>query len=84
MVDTTHQPPFRNYGTGNLLDLREVVAVTTRFGNTLYSVKFIVAEKMGVDANVGAAFMNGHVDEILCREQNIRLQESPSPSSVKA
>lgn len=60
-IATDHRPRLLNDASSNPLDLREVVLLTTRFGNMLFRIKFIVAEKMAVDAIVGTAFMNQHV-----------------------
>lgn len=71
MVDVTHQPPLLEDASSNPFDLREAVWLPTWFGNTLYRIKFMVGEKLAVDTIVGTAFMNLHVDAILCDEQKM-------------
>lgn len=46
-----------------------------RIENTLYRIKFIVAEKLEVDDIVGTAFMNRHFNAVICPEQKIKLRK---------
>lgn len=51
----------------NILDLKEVLWLITRLGDTLYRVKFIIAEWLAVDSIIGTDFINRHLEGIMCR-----------------
>lgn len=52
------QAPNLNDANGNPLNFGKVVWLTIRFRNTFYKSKFIIAERLAVDAIVGTYFMN--------------------------
>ena len=49
------------------------IILLIRFGNKIFRVPFIVADKLVVEFIVGTRFMNRYVDAIECRNQKIRL-----------
>lgn len=53
-----------------MLDILSVW-LTSRFGNTLYRVKFFIAERLAVGVIVGTAFLHLHLLAILSIEQRI-------------
>lgn len=53
--------------------------LTTRLGDTLYRVKFIITEHFSVNAIICTAFVNRHVVGIMYREQKIRLRKDTIP-----
>lgn len=44
-VDETSTTRRLNYANGNPLQLREVVRLRVSFGNTVYKISFVVAER---------------------------------------
>lgn len=63
--------------------LGETIWLTTRFGNTLYRLQFIFADRLAVEVLIGKAFLNKHVIAILCTEQNIRFSNGDVPIAKK-
>lgn len=45
------------------------------FANTLYQVKFIVAEQLDVEVIIGNDFLNHHILAILCTGKRISLKD---------
>jgi len=51
---------------GHRIKLTHEVILRVRFGNSLYRVAFLVAEKLSVPTILGTQFANRHVDAIRC------------------
>lgn len=60
---------------GHPLSLGQSFSLTVRFSNTLYQLKFLVAERVAIDVIIGAAFINHYVLVILCTEQRIGFKK---------
>lgn len=67
--DLTSEAPRINEANEKPLDLREVVWLTAKFGNTLIKVRFLVEERLAADLIVRTAVINKHIASIICREQ---------------
>lgn len=52
-----------------------MVQITTRLGNLIYGVPYLMMESVAVDVILGTDFMNEHVNHICCREQLIDLHK---------
>ena len=52
---------------GHALKIEAMVHLTTRLGNSIYRVPYMVVESLAVDVILGTDFMNEHVDHICCR-----------------
>ena len=65
--------PMLGDANGRPLRLLGEIILFIRFGNKMYRVPFIVADKLAVEVIVGTRFMNRSVDAIECRNQTIRL-----------
>lgn len=61
-------PPRLNDANGRPLALSESVLMTVRFGNTMYRVGFIVADRLVVEVLIGTTSLNHHLITILCTE----------------
>lgn len=66
-------PPKLCDVSGRTLDLREVLWLTTRFGNTVFRSQYIFEERLSVHAIIGTAFLNSDVVFIRCKDQQIEF-----------
>lgn len=64
-----------NDANGRPLALGESTWLPIRFANSLYRVKFIVADRLAVEVIIGTAFLNRHLLAILCTQQRIRFRD---------
>lgn len=78
-VDEKATVPRLNDENGNPLQLREVLWLTTRFGNNLFGVKYIFTKRLSVDAIVGTGLMKRHIDAILSKNQKIKFDKGTVP-----
>ena len=60
---------------GHALKIEAMVHLTTRLGNSIYRLRYLVVESLAVDVILATAFMNEHVDHICYREQMIGLHK---------
>lgn len=60
-IDCTTAPPKLNDAKDRKVALSETVWLTVRFANTLYIVRFRVADRLAVEVLIGTAFLNKHV-----------------------
>ena len=65
--------------TGHVLDTPYEVLLRVRFGNALYRVAFIVAEKLSCPVLLGTRFLNAHVDAINCRKGTVAFTGDTLP-----
>lgn len=68
-----------NDNNGNPLRLSEVILLSKRFGSTIYQAKFIVPEKLTVDALIKRTSMNLKVKRIICQEHLATLLSCEIP-----
>lgn len=61
-IDLTLCAPRFNYSNGNQMNLKEMVRMTTRFGNILFRMLFIIANQLAVEVILGTSLHNHHVD----------------------
>lgn len=62
-------PPKLNEENERPLELVECAWFSVQLANTLHRVTFIKVAWLAVGIIIGAAFLNRHVEEILCKEQ---------------
>ena len=74
VIESTTTPKLGDTN-GHALKIESMVHLTTRLGNSIYRVPFLVVESLAVDVILGTAFMNEHVDHICYREQLIDLHK---------
>ena len=72
LLDRYATMPRLGDANGQPLRLLGEITLRIRFGNTMYRVPFIVADKLAVNVIIGTRFMNQYVDAIECRTQTIR------------
>ena len=61
--------------SGHARKIEAMVHLTTRLGDSIYRVRYVVVESLAVDVILVTAFMDDHVDHICRREQMIDLQK---------
>ena len=74
VIEGAATPKIRN-ANGHALKIEAMVHLTTRLGNSIYQVPFLVVESLAVDVILGTAFMKEHEDHICCREQLIDIHK---------
>ena len=65
-VTTSKDLPILGDAGGHALNIQHEVVLRVRFGNSMYRVSFLVAEKLSVPIILGTQFTNRHVDAIRC------------------
>ena len=64
---------------GHRIKLAHEVILRVRFGNSLYRVAFLVAEKLSVPIILGTQFANRHVDAIRCIKGRVEFTRDSVP-----
>ena len=64
---------------GHRIKLAHEVILRVRFGNSLYRVAFLIAEKLSVPIILGTQFANRHVDAIRCIRGRVEFTRDSVP-----
>jgi len=78
-VTTSKGLPSLGDAGGHTLNIQHEVVLRVRFGNSLYRVAFLVAEKLSVPVILGTQFTNRHVDAIRCMLGRVDLVHDSIP-----
>ena len=65
----------RGDANGHALKIEAMAHLTTRLGNSIYRVPYLMVGSLVLDVILGTAFMDEHIDYIYCREHMIDLHK---------